>query len=92
MSQPKTLYLADVLEHKATHENGTTLEMACAAELRRLHAENERCREVCAATAEGWREDRDALLEALKNIERSTYDAGTAALARAAIAKAEGNT
>lgn len=37
-----------------------------AAELRRLHAENQRCRDVCAATAEGWRQDRDALLEALK--------------------------
>ena len=86
------LELADVLEHKATHENGTMLEMACAAELRRLHAENERCREVCAATAEGWRVERDALLEELKNIERSTYCQMTATLARAAITKAEGNT
>ena len=59
------------------------------AELRRLHEENQRCRDVCAATAEGWRVERDALLEALKDIERSTYDAGTAALARVAIAKAE---
>ena len=71
MTQPKALYLADVLEHKAIHENGTTLEMACAAELRRLHTQCE------------------ALLEALKNIERSTYDAMTATLSRAAIAKAE---
>ena len=28
-----------------------------AAELRRLHAELERCKQVCAATAEGWRVD-----------------------------------
>jgi hypothetical protein len=92
MTQPKALYLADVLEHKAIHENGTALELAVATELRRLHAELERCKQVCAATAEGWRVERDALLGVLKNMERSTYDAGTAALARAAIAKAEGNT
>lgn len=92
MSQPKTLYLADVLEHKAINEHGTMLELGCAAELRRLHEENQRCKQVCAATAEWWRVERDALLGVLTNIERSTYDAGTAALARAAIAKAEGNT
>ena len=61
-----------------------------AAELRRLHAELERCRQVCAATAEGWRVERAALLEALKNIERSTYDTMTATLARVAISKVEG--
>ena len=63
-----------------------------AAELRRLHAELERCRQVCDATAEWWRVERDALLGVLQNIERSTYDAKTAALARAAIAKTEENT
>lgn len=63
-----------------------------AAELRRLHEENQRCKQVCAATAEWWRVERDALLGVLTNIERSTYDAGTAALARAAVAKVEGNT
>ena len=72
MTQPTALYLADVLEHKAIHEHGTTLELACAAELRRLHSQ------------------RDALLEALKSIERSTYDAETAALARVDVAKVEG--
>ena len=41
MTQPKALYLADVLEHKATHEHGTMLEMSCAAELRRLSAERD---------------------------------------------------
>ena len=70
MTQPKALYLADVLEHKAIHENGTALELAVAAELRRLHAELERCKQVCAATAEGWRVERDALLEALRWIDR----------------------
>ena len=92
MTQPKALYLADVLEHKAINENGTALELAAAAELRRLHAEIEQCKQVCAATAEGWRVERGSLLEALKNIERSTYDAGTAALARVAISKTEENT
>jgi hypothetical protein len=43
---------------------------AAAAELRRLHAELERCKQVCAATAEGWRVERDALLEALRWIDR----------------------
>ena len=47
---------------------------------------------VAAAERRRLQAQRDALLEALKNIERSTYDAGTAALARAAIAKTEGNT
>ena len=64
------LWLAQVLDAYSTAPH----HKQAAAELRRLHTENE------------------ALLEALKNIERSTYDAGTAALARAAIAKTEGNT
>ena len=38
----------------------------CAAELSRLHAELERCKQVCAATAEGWRVERDALLKTMK--------------------------
>ena len=78
MTQPKALYLADVLEHKATHEHGTMLEMSCAAELRRLseietlylaamrgrHAMSE---ELLAVTAQ-----RDALLEALKYHQEQT--------------------
>lgn len=86
MTQPKALYLADILE-----DAGKPADIAesAAAELRRLHAELERCKQVCAATAEGWHVERDALLEALKNIERSAYDSMTATLARAAIAKAE---
>jgi len=96
MTQPKALYLADVLEHKAIHENGTMLEMSCAAELRRLHAELEWCRQVCAATAEGWRVERDALLEALKEIVDAADGTGWDQLdasfsrARAAIKAAEG--
>ena len=56
MTQPEALRLADVLEHKAIHENGTMLEMSCAAELRRLSAVEAQ---------------RDALLEALKEITPS---------------------
>ena len=92
MTQPKALYLADVLENKSINDSGTALELAAAAELRRLHEENQRCKQVCAVTAEWWRVERDALLGVLKNIERSTYDTMTATLARAAIAKAEENT
>lgn len=85
MTQPKALYLADVLEHKAI----TALELACAAELRRLHDELERCLV-----------ERDALLEALKQVEpilARMYGAQAAQLppmqtVRAAIAKAEENT
>ena len=87
MTQPEALRIANMLEAgNSGHPS------RAAAELRRLHAELERCKQVCAATAEGWRVERDALLEALKNIERSTYDAGTAALARVAIFKTEENT
>ena len=47
--------------------------------------------EQAAAELRRFHTQRAALLEALKNIERSTYDAGTAALVRVAIAKAEEN-
>ena len=36
------------------------------AEQGRLHAELERCKQVCAATAEGWRVERAALLKTMK--------------------------
>ena len=54
MTQPTALFLADVLE-----DGGKPADIAekCAVELRRLHAELERCKQVCAATAEGWRSD-----------------------------------
>ena len=48
-----------------------------------------RVSEKAAAELRRLHTQRDALLEALKNIERSTYDTMTATLARAAIAKAE---
>ena len=93
MTQPKALYLADILE-----DAGKPADIAesAAAELRRLHAENQRCRDVCAATAEGWRVERDALLEALKNIDKEFRKNGRqhwpeAVKARAAIAKVEAN-
>lgn len=72
MTQPTALFLADILE-----DGGKPADIAekCAAELRRLHAELERCKQVCAATSESWRIDaekwkgqRDALLEALQDL------------------------
>ena len=72
MTQPTALFLADILEDAG---NPADIAEKCAAELRRLHAELERCKQVCAATSESWRADaeswnaqRDALLEALKLI------------------------
>lgn len=68
MTQPTALFLADILE-----DAGKPADIAekAAAELRRLHAELERCKQVCAATSERWRSDtdvwkaqRDALLAA----------------------------
>ena len=104
MTKPTALFLADILE-----DGGKPADIAekCAAELRRLHAELERCKQVCAATSEGWRSDtdvwkaqRDALLEALKQIEpilARMYGPQAAELppmqiVRAAIAKCEENT
>lgn len=80
MSQPKALYLADVLKSdprsKSHHDEA-------AAELRRLHDENKLLHERHHFDNGVLKE----LLEALKNIEVSTYEAMTAALARAAIHK-----
>jgi hypothetical protein len=67
-TQPEALRLADALMTLfPSREEGER----AAAELRRLHAELERCKQVCAATAEGWRVERDALLEALKKAEEN---------------------
>ena len=63
MTQPEALRLAVALELRGFL--GTTAHDA-AAELRRLHADLERCKQLCAATAEGWRVEREELLEALK--------------------------
>ena len=76
--------LADVLEHKAIHENGTMLEMACAAELRRLHqfAEDQIGRATTAEAAlqmtkvthalkiAAVEAQRDALLKTMKWLDR----------------------
>jgi len=98
--QPEALRLADALEK----DTWPTLEEQhkAAAELRRLVAEvEEQCRlngmgsereAKLMAENKALRDQRDALIEALKNIERNTYDAMTAALVRVAIAKAEENT
>jgi hypothetical protein len=68
MSKTEALRLADALMTLfPSREEGER----AAAELRRLHAELERCKQVCAATAEGWRVERDALLEALKKAEEN---------------------
>ena len=90
-TQPEALRLADVSRLSRHHE----WHLQVDAELRRLHDDNENTLKHFNDAVEGYKKmaaQHDALLEALKNIERSTYDAGTAALARAAIAKTEGNT
>lgn len=99
MTQPEALRLADELEM-------WTLGEPAAAELRRLHAENEALREANEAFGkrqEWWNErmvaleqQRDALLEALKEIVAAADGKGWEQLdpsfkkARAAIVKAEG--
>ena len=97
MTQPEALRLADDLIYVSKYsdsEHWNTL-AETAAELRRLHAELERCKQVCAATAEGWRVERAALLEALKEIVDAADGTGWDQLdasfgkARAAIKKAE---
>ena len=94
MTQPEALRLADELDHGI----GTIdrVRHQAAAELRRLHelAMDQQGKIYALEMARSMEQKtaklkRDAMLEALREIERSTYDAGTAALARAAIAKAE---
>jgi hypothetical protein len=70
MDKSEALFLADELEAPLGTVIGAELYRRAAKELRRLHAELERCKQVCAATAEGWRVERDALLEALRWIDR----------------------
>lgn len=56
MTQPIALFLADILE-----DAGKPADIAerAAFELRRLHAELERCKQVCIATSESWRIDAE---------------------------------
>ena len=95
--QPTALRLADELRHVIKYsdsEHWDTLNEV-VAELRCLHAEKERYDAECLKLARSWNDAErrcDALLEALKNIERSTYDSMTATLACAAIKAAEENT
>ena len=100
MEKPEALFLADELEAPLGTVIGAELYRRAAKELRRLHAELERCKQVCAATAEGWRVERDALLEALKRVlDRFDpyavpgYETNVAAeeKARAAIKAVEGD-
>ena len=98
----EALFLADELEIPL----GTVIQSEvchrAAKELRRLHAELERCKQVCAATSESWRIDaekwkgqRDALLEALILIASDAcadMPAMMQNIARAAIKAAEENT
>ena len=100
MSIPRALALADQCDHE------DAFEVACARELRRLHAENEDFRATCDhLTSENaghvgeivaLKEQRDELLEAL--IDMVDYY-GTASAnvqqldaAKSAIAKATGET
>lgn len=92
MDEPKALRLAELLDCSVV-----VSDQQAAAELRRLHAELERCKFVCAATAESWREDsgnlrlhRDALMEALRDIAEFSDERAARERARAAIATVEG--
>ncbi len=102
-TQSEALRLADLLEMGSIWQD----QERAALELRRLHAELERCKQVCAATSEGWRADaekwkerHDELLEALKQIEPilarmygpQAAEVPPMQIVRAAIAKAEENT
>ena len=84
--QPRALYLADVLTAGFECDQ-EWYEIESAKELRRLHAENEELKE-----------QRDELLEALRNLaDLYDTDEGCRSLpeyiaARAAIAKATGET
>ena len=91
MTQPEALRLADFLED-VLHD--WTCAHDAAAELRRLHADNEKKSEAIQRL---WKErdelrvQRNALLEALQLIA-DVGDRAATEISRAAIAKAEGKT
>jgi hypothetical protein len=86
-TQPNALRLAEDMERPLYPQYNPP----AAAELRRLHEENKRCRQVCAATAAGWREETKELLEALKYARRMVRASECdIAFIDAAIAKATG--
>lgn len=67
MSTPRALTLADQCDHE------DAFEVACARELRRLHAENEKLKSLCRRSLQAlWEEDfpslRDELRQALGDI------------------------
>ena len=97
----EALFLADELEIPLGTVIQGEVRRRAAKELRRLHAELERCKQVCAFTSESWRIDaekwkgqRDALLEALKKIaaDHEYFSGDTLSYARAAIKQAKENT
>ena len=102
-TQPELLRLADEFERPYWDDgtpHGQLVE--AATELRRLHAELQRCKQVCDATAEGWRADaegwkaeREALLGALKELTggaNKRFSGGKWDRARAAINAMEEKT
>ena len=106
-TQPKlirfrALRLARELDESAGYGAAAQIIAAAAVELRLLHAETQRCRIVCDATAEGWRTDaeewkaeREALLGALKELTggaNKRFSGGKWDRARAAINAMEEKT
>ena len=100
MTQPEAPRIADMpeaLQLAAMLEAGNNgWPSRAAAELRRLYelAMDQQGKIYALEMARSMEQKtaklrREAMLEALREIERSSYDAGAAALARAAIAKAE---
>ena len=84
MSTPRALTLADQCDHE------DAFEVACARELRRLHAENDDFRATCdhltrenagnVGEIVALKEQRDELLEALRRIAETTAnESGTGA-------------
>ena len=57
MTQPEALRLADAIAAPWLSQHEV---LEAAAELRRLHAELERCKQVCSATSESWRTDAES--------------------------------
>ncbi len=109
MVKDEALFLADELEAPLGTVISSEVDRRAAAELRRLHAENERLHQInhahemklsvrgyeiqiedlMLAYAELWERNAE-LLAALDGIASNTYDDIAERVARAAIAKAEG--
>ena len=62
--KPEALRWAAILEHQANHDGATDYKHKAAAELRNLHAENERLRELLTeARGAKWLVVQDNLLD-----------------------------